>query len=275
MSGGIFDLPQVRPEGADYVGADGLVCCGICGEAKEAVLPPEMAALLHRDRRPRACACQRKRQREEEARREAARHADAVELLRLEGFSDPAAAQWRFEKDTLGSPQMKRLRDYAEGFDRMRRENIGLLLWGGVGTGKSFGAGCVANFLIQREIPVRMTNFADILGDLSVRGVDRGAYLDRLCRVELLILDDFGMERGTEYGLEQVYSVIDRRYRQEKPLIVTTNLPLEALRSPEDIPHRRIYDRLLAMCCPVCFNGESLRRRTAQEKLALLRGGGK
>ena len=48
----------------------------------------------------------------------------------------------------------------------------------------------------------------------------------------LLILDDFGMERGTEYGLEQVYSVIDSRYRSGKPLIVTTNLTLDDLPEP-------------------------------------------
>ena len=56
----------------------------------------------------------------------------------------------------------------------------------------------------------------------------------------LLILDDFGMERGTEYGLEQVYSVIDSRYRSDKPLIATTNLTLEELQHPQDTPHARI-----------------------------------
>ena len=52
-------------------------------------------------------------------------------------------------------------------------------------------------------------------------------YIERLCRFPLLIIDDFGMERGTEYGLEQVYNVIDSRYRSRKPLIVTTNLTLD------------------------------------------------
>ena len=64
----------------------------------------------------------------------------------------------------------------------------------------------------------------------------------------LLIIDDFGMERGTEYGLEQVYNVIDSRYRSGKPLIVTTNLTLDSLQNPQDTAHARIYDRLLEMC---------------------------
>ncbi len=50
--------------------------------------------------------------------------------------------------------------------------------------------------------------------------------------------------------------MIDSRYRSGKLLIVTTNLTLEELQHPEDTAQARIYDRLLAMCCPVCFTGE-------------------
>ena len=75
---------------------------------------------------------------------------------------------------------------------------------------------------MEKEIPVRMTNFALILNDLAASFEGRNEYISRLCRYPLLILDDFGMERGTEYGLEQVFNVIDSRYRSGKPLIVTT-----------------------------------------------------
>ena len=127
----------------------------------------------------------------------------------------------------------------------MKERNIGYLLWGGVGTGKSYFAGCIANALMEREIPVCMTNFALILGDLAASFEGRNEYISRLCSFPLLILDDFGMERGTEYGLEQVYNVIDSRYRSGRPLIVTTNLTLEDLQHPEDTAHARIYDRLI------------------------------
>ncbi|MCB6812321.1 ATP-binding protein, partial [bacterium MSK18_59] len=80
-----------------------------------------------------------------------------------------------------------------------------------------------------------------------------------------------GMERGTEYGLEQVYSVIDSRYRSSKPLIATTNLTLEELQHPQDTPHARIYDRLTSMCAPVRFTGSNFRKETAQEKLERLK----
>ena len=96
---------------------------------------------------------------------------------------------------------------------------------GNVGNGKSYLAGCIANALMEKEVPVYMTNFAVILGDLSPGFTGRNEYISRLCRYPLLIIDDFGMERGTDYGLEQVFHVIDTRYRSNKPLIATTNRP--------------------------------------------------
>ena len=79
------------------------------------------------------------------------------------------------------------------------------------------------------------------------------------------------MERGTEYGLEQVYNVIDSRYRSGRPLIVTTNLTLEDLQHPEGTAHARIYDRLIEMCSPVRFTGSNFRKATAQEKMGQLK----
>ena len=166
---------------------------------------------------------------------------------------------------------MDKARFYAEHWADMKAENIGYLLWGSVGTGKSYLAACIANALMEQEIPVRMTNFAAVLNDLNSRIEGRNEYISRLCRYPLLIIDDFGMERGTEYGLEQVYNVIDSRYRSGKPLIVTTNLSLDELQHPQDTPHARIYDRLLEMCAPILFTGTNFRRQTAQSKLDRLK----
>ena len=107
--------------------------------------------------------------------------------------------------------------------------------------------------------------------DLAASFEGRNEYISRLYSFPLLILDDFGMERGTEYGLEQVYNVIDSRYRSGRPLIVTTNLTLEDLQHPEDTAHARIYDRLIEMCSPVRFTGSNFRKATAQEKMEQLK----
>lgn len=182
------------------------------------------------------------------------RHLDRVELLKITGFTDESMRGWTFERDSGRCPQMAHAKTYVEHFAEMEKQNIGYLLWGPVGTGKSFFAGCIANALMEQEVTVRMTNFAKILNDLNAAYDGRNAYIERLNRCRLLILDDFGMERGTEYGLEQIYNVIDSRYRSGSPLIVTTNLTLTQLKNPPDTAHGRIYDRVMEMCAPLPWN---------------------
>ena len=74
-------------------------------------------------------------------------------------------------------------------------------------------------------------------------------------------------ENHTDYALEQVYNIIDSRYRSKRPLIITTNLTLDEIRHPQDVAHARIYDRVLEMCVPGSCFGTSIRKNTAQEKL--------
>lgn len=199
------------------------------------------------------------------------KHREEVERLKRKGFTDPAMREWTFGNDNGKCPQMHKAYSYVEQWEQISTGNYGLILWGNVGTGKSYFAGCIANALMEKEVSVCMTNFALILNDLAASYKDRNEYIACLCSFPLLILDDFGMERGTEYGLEQVYNVIDSRYRSRKPLIVTTNLTLEELQNPEDTAHARIYDRLLEMCSPLCFTGENLRKAAAQGKMEQLK----
>ena len=253
-------------EQPDYTGADGLLYCGSCRKPKEAYFP-EGKELFGRDRHPAECDCQRAAREQRQAAAEHRRPVEAVENLKQRAFADSAMQQWTFENDNGRNPQTGIARRYAEHWEEMQAENIGCLFWGNVGNGKSYLAGCIANALMEKEIPVHMTNFALILNDLAASFEGRNEYISRLCRYPLLIIDDFGMERGTEYGLEQVFNVIDSRYRSGKPLIVTTNLTLDDLRNPEDTAHSRIYDRLLSMCVPVRFTGDNFRQEAAQRKM--------
>ena len=211
------NMTTAAPEMEDYIGEDGLLYCGKCHTPKEAYFP-EGKELFGRDRHPAECDCQRTAREEREAAEKRRRHLDTVEELKRRGFTDPTMRDWTFENDNGRNPQTGLARRYVEHWEDMRTDNIGCLFWGGVGTGKSYLAGCIANALMEKEIPVRMTNFALILNDLAASFEGRNEYISRLCRYPLLILDDFGMERGTEYGLEQVFNVIDSRYRSGKPI---------------------------------------------------------
>ena len=113
-----------------------------------------------------------------------------------------------------------------------------------------------------------MTNFAKILNSLSgMYGDDKNAFISSMMSYSLLIIDDLGIERNTEYALEQVYNIVDERYKANLPLIVTTNLSLNTLKNPPDTAHQRIYDRVLSMCVPVRFTGGSHRKTDADRRI--------
>ena len=96
----------------------------------------------------------------------------------------------------------------------------------------------------------------------------RQEYLDSLNRNNLLIIDDLGVERESEYMQEQVYNIIDARYRAGRPLIVTTNISLEEIKNPKNVQRKRIYDRVLELCHPVKVDGTSRRRRAVIDHYA-------
>lgn len=270
LKNAVLNMMDTVPELEDYKGEDGLLYCGKCHTPKEAYFA-EGKNFLGRDRHPSECDCRKAEREKLEKEKTEKKHNDEVECLKRDGFSDSAMRQWTFGNDNGNCPQIEKAHFYVEHWEIMKSENIGYLLWGNVGTGKSYFAGCIANALMELEIPVCMTNFAMILNNLFNGAEGRNEYVSKLCAYPLLILDDFGMERGTEYGLEQVYNVIDSRYRSEKPLIATTNLTLEQIQHPQDTAHARIYDRLLEMCVPVRFTGGNFRRVTAQQKMERLK----
>ena len=259
-------IPAVSKSNRDYYGKDGLLHCGKCHTPKEAFFAKNLV-LMGKNRHPIDCRCRKMEREQQEVAIRQQKHRDLVRRLKAEGFSDTAMLNWTFENDNGRSPQMHHAHRYVEQWQTMRSENLGLLLWGGVGTGKSFLAGCIANALMELEVPVRMTSFSRIMNELHNSFSGRNKVVDRLCCFPLLIIDDFGMERSTEYALEQVYNIVDSLYRSRKPLIVTTNLTLDEIRYPQDTVHARIYDRILEMCVPVSCIGASLRKENAQKKL--------
>lgn len=131
-----------------------------------------------------------------------------------------------------------------------------------MGTGKSLAAGCVANMVMDRGLSARFVSAAEAV----TQGREAG---DALLEAELLVLDDLGAERSTSFGRERVFQLVDRRLLTGRPLIVTTNLPLSAMQHPADLDERRIYDRVLEVCVPIHFDGESMRARAGAEKRKL------
>ncbi len=225
-----------------------------------------------KDTLPVPCQCQARDMLVQEEQEAQQKHEQVIRRLRGQGLRDPKMLAWTFENDTTNCKQITMGKRYVAQFDQIRQDNVGMLFWGNVGTGKSFVAGCIANALIDKEVSVCMTNFGVILADMTNLKIDKNEYMRNLNRNSLLIIDDFGMERDTLFALEQIYNVIDSRYTACKPLIVTTNLTLAELQNKNiQTDYQRIYDRVLEMCVPVLFEGESKRKHKADEKRNKLR----
>ncbi len=261
----ILKMTEITPEAEDYMSEDGLLYCGKCRTPREAYFE-DGKTLFGLDRHPADCACRKAERIKREEAEKHRNHLQIVEDLKRNGFINDEMRNWTFEKLWKQRTQSEIARVFVEDFVDMQKENMGLLFWGKVGTGKSYLAGCIANALMEKEIPVCMTNFTAILHTLENSFVGRNEYIDRLCHYPLLIIDDLGKERGTEYSLEQVYDIIDSRYRSRKPLIVTTNYTYDMIKNPQDTAHARIYDRLREMCVAVMFDGENFRDKIAQDK---------
>ena len=146
-----------------------------------------------------------------------------------------------------------------------------MLLYGTVGTGKSFLACAIVNALLERRVPATVTNFPRLLNLLQSIS-DRQGIIDHLQHYELLVIDDLGVERDSTYAAEQVFGVIDARARAELPLIITTNMTLDELKKPPSMQYARIYDRVLEMC-PVRLKmvGPSRRAGNAEVRQAKAR----
>ena len=244
--------------------ADGLIYCAKCHTPRQhrievmgkMALPYIM------------CQCQREAYDREQAALAKRDFLDRVSRMKSSGLQDQALYDYQFANDLGYNPEIRYAHTYGECWADMQADNTGLLLWGDVGTGKSFFAGCIANALLEQCVPVLMTNFAKLLNALSgMYTDDRNAYIDSLNRYSLLIIDDLGVERSSTFAQEQVFHVIDSRYRSGKPLIVTTNLTLDELKHTEDTAKRRIYDRILERCVPIRINNLNIRQKNAQEQL--------
>ena len=239
----------------------GLLMCGKCHTRKQ-----KKVSFLGEERVVGClCRCSAEELEKERARREAEENLMRIRQMKSAGLQDKAFYNYTFERCDESQENAVYAKRYAEHFPELALTGQGLLFWGNVGTGKTFLAGCIANALLDRKIPVLMTSFPKILNALGgLYSAERNEYLASLNRYSLLVIDDMGTHRESQYTLETVYLVIDERYKSCKPFIITTNIQLEKLKNPHDLEHARIYDRIMERCMPIFFGGRNYRSDLGQ-----------
>ena len=262
----VFDKMEkdaLNEKNGDYVNEnDGLVYCGVCHSPKQRL--KDIGGNLRKI--PKNCICREKELEKERQQWKELEHQSILSDLRKQAFEDKLLQDQTFEAED-GSLEHRNIgENYVRKFEEMEKENIGLLLTGSVGTGKTYLASSIANALIEKEISVKMTNFAVILNDMMNLEINKNKYIENLNKYRLLIIDDFGMERDTPFATEHIFNVIDSRYRANKPIILTTNLSAKQLTSPNNLKEQRIYSRILEMATPILFTGENRRISKMKEK---------
>jgi DNA replication protein DnaC len=158
--------------------------------------------------------------------------------------------------------QVREIRGFVRGIDANIDAGHGLWLWGKPGTGKTALAMIVSKAAIDAGRTVAIYSCPRLLNVIrdSIEGGGLLEFLDLLAEVDLLHIDDLGAERRNEWVLEQLYSIVNARYEQQRSTLVTSNLDRDALAEQID---ERIVSRLEGMCGePLPFWGTDARRRT-------------
>jgi DNA replication protein DnaC len=171
------------------------------------------------------------------------------------------ANRTRVELERIGDGMLHVPHHYRSVAPDYRDVGSGLYLFGTVGTGKTHIAAGIVRAYVEAHLRCRWVNVPARLNEQR-EGIAGGNATDTvasLVNCDLLVLDDIGVERPTDWSLETLHVLISQANDCDTPVVVTSNLTLSQLGKRLD---DRIASRLAGMCEPVMIGGPD--RRLAQ-----------
>ncbi|MBD2791738.1 ATP-binding protein [Xenorhabdus szentirmaii] len=188
-------------------------------------------------------------------------------LNRIMGRSgiSPLHQNCSFDNYITTSPEQRKALAKAKCFaENFGRSFGGFIFCGNPGTGKNHLAAAIGNHIIQNGKSILIATLPDLM--MRVREtyqkdakINESALIDDLCSVDLLVLDDVGVQRNNLNEDLIIFQVVDRRLANKKPVGVLTNLDIDQL---TDVLGERVIDRLrMGSPTVVNFNWQSYRRQ--------------
>ena len=233
--------------------------CPKCGQEIE----PQVIPLAEREVYP-ACVCEVEEYEREEDRKALEKKQEKVSrALKSSGlgkrFRGCSFENW---KEREGTQKAHRA---ALEYKNNLKENIGqgkgLIVFGQPGNGKSHLVAAIVNEAIREGYVAVFEGVPRLLAKIratySGGTTSEGEIMQALTEADLLVLDDAGAEKLTAWTEPTLYTIIDDRYIEEKPVVITTNSDLDGL---EEKLGYRAMDRLLEMCEIVENRGTSYRQ---------------
>ncbi|MCD8294912.1 MAG: ATP-binding protein [Clostridia bacterium] len=246
---------QVIKDG-DYYNEDGLLICGVCGEPRQMFSDEFNGNIV-----PVQCRCETEADKEAEKQMREERHQKLVAKLKEESDIPKKYTDATFEnfvRNKGNQWQYERCLEYAQKFTSMK-EGRSIIMTGNIGTGKTYAAACIGNYLLEQEVSVAMANVIHVLDEFRDPEKTSSGLFAKLVSADLLILDDLGAEHATDYAIERLYSIVNERYVNDRPVIVCTNLTFDSMASCEDIRYARIYNRIMEGADLLSFTGRNWR----------------
>ena len=165
--------------------------------------------------------------------------------------------------DTIDIPSMVICKDYLTDVVNQVKQGNGLFITGTPGNGKTSWTYKISQAYVWNiatagdpsRMPVYFVNVPELFQSMKTLFGQEDGLKDLFYKIkesELVIFDDIGAENSTDWAKEQLYTLINSRYANDKACLFTSNKPLNAL-------ERRIADRIREMCTVVEFKAQSAR----------------
>lgn len=215
--------------------------CGKCGEEFQKMVIPSLGLEYNLP-----CACERKKIYEDKAKLKEDERRLCLHLLTERAQLPIDARDWTF-KNFIMRPGAEKAFDYskqyAERFPKAKRDGAGIIIHGCTGCGKSHLAAAIANAVIQQEYTVRWWTVPELYAEIrsTYHGVgNEGDILHECKNVSLLILDDLGAEKPTEWTQQTVNTVVNSRIANHRPTVITSNFDSNMLKSQKILDDRTL-----------------------------------